>query len=613
MRRLTESEKKQIVQLRDMGFTSRKISEVVLGTPTRKSTVNDFLRGLEEDVMTYPHMIKGWPKRSSQGFVDNSRILNISDMHIPYHHKDTIPFLKHLKQKYNPTRVISLGDECFPGHVEIMTTVGWKTLKEYCEQYEQGFREEILSVDDNLEGFMVVPERVVNRPSNQKLLRQEHKTFVSITTPKHNMVRLNPATGSLHRREAWDDFGISHWTIPRSVVQSGEGCGLGQDEMRLLAAFQADGTFTKGAVRFGFSKQRKADRLEQLLNELDIPYNTHTVARGDYQYYIEKANVPNYLDKMFSEVFDPFSMTEGEKNTLIDEISYWDSAKKSDRFRYTTCIKENIEFIQTVGVLCGRNVRKIGEYVPSQEGHSKAYYLDFITKKSKTTLRTATKSEVENPEGRVYCVTVPTGMILTRQEGWVSVSGNCDKHALSYHDSDPDLPSAGDELRKSLPVFAELKQLFPKMDVLESNHGSLVWRKAKTHGVPRHYLKSYNDVLGVDDQWQWHFDLTVDLPNGMKCYYHHGKSADVLKLSQQMGMCAVQGHYHERFKIDYWGNPTGLYWALQSGCLIDDDSYAFAYNNVNIKRPIIGTSVIIDGYPTLEPMVLNKSGNWRGY
>ena len=68
------------------------------------------------------------------------------------------------------------------------------------------------------------------------------------------------------------------------------------------------------------------------------------------------------------------------------------------------------------------------------------------------------------------------------------------------------------ELKISLNYIAELKKLFPVMDILESNHGSLVYRKAKTNGIPRHYLKSYNDVLGVDDKWKWHFELTVNLP-----------------------------------------------------------------------------------------------------
>jgi predicted transcriptional regulator len=193
----------------------------------------------------------------------------------------------------------------------------------------------------------------------------------------------------------------------------------------------------------------------------------------------------------------------------------------------------------------------------------------------------------------------------------ICLGDEVDGHALSYHDSDPDLPSAGDELRKALPVIQELYKLFPKMDIIESNHGSLIWRKAKTNGIPKHYIKSYNDVLGVDDGWKWSYDLTVKLPNGTYCYIHHGKSNDVIKASQLSGMSAVQGHYHEKFKIDYWGNATGLYFGLQCGCLIDDDAYAFSYNNCNLKRPIIGTGLIIDSQPILEPMVLDKEGRWQ--
>lgn len=194
----------------------------------------------------------------------------------------------------------------------------------------------------------------------------------------------------------------------------------------------------------------------------------------------------------------------------------------------------------------------------------------------------------------------------------ICLGDEVDGHALSFHDNDPDLPSAGDEIRQALPVIAELFKIFPQMDILESNHGSLVWRKAKVFGIPKHYIKSYNEVLGVDDGWKWSFDLTVDLPNGQKCYLHHGKTSNIIQLSQQMGMCASSGHYHETFKIDYWGNSTGLYWGMQCGCLIDDNKLAFNYNNVNIKRPIIGTGLIIDSMPVLEPMRLDSNGRWIG-
>ena len=38
------------------------------------------------------------------------RILFISDMHIPYHHPDSLKFLKAMKKKYKPHLVISVGD-----------------------------------------------------------------------------------------------------------------------------------------------------------------------------------------------------------------------------------------------------------------------------------------------------------------------------------------------------------------------------------------------------------------------------------------------------------------------------------------------------------------------
>jgi predicted phosphodiesterase len=40
----------------------------------------------------------------------NKRILVISDMHIPYHHKDSIKFLKEIKKEFKPDRIVNIGD-----------------------------------------------------------------------------------------------------------------------------------------------------------------------------------------------------------------------------------------------------------------------------------------------------------------------------------------------------------------------------------------------------------------------------------------------------------------------------------------------------------------------
>jgi len=194
----------------------------------------------------------------------------------------------------------------------------------------------------------------------------------------------------------------------------------------------------------------------------------------------------------------------------------------------------------------------------------------------------------------------------------VSVGDEVDGHAISFHNSDPDLFSAGEELERSILRLQPYYKLFPKVDILESNHGSLVYRKQKFHGLPRHVFKSYRDILEAPKGWKWHFELTLKMSDGNSVYFCHGKSANNLKLSQSMGISTVNGHYHEQFNIQYWANPLGLFWAMAVGCSVDDKSRAMDYNNTNLKRPIVGHAIILNGQPKLLPMVLNKDGRWIG-
>ena len=194
----------------------------------------------------------------------------------------------------------------------------------------------------------------------------------------------------------------------------------------------------------------------------------------------------------------------------------------------------------------------------------------------------------------------------------VNMGDEADKHAMSFHSTDEDLFSAGDELIKTIGYIESLYKVFPKMDIMLSNHGSMLIRKAKANGIPLHYLKNYNDVYNVPETWKWHDDLVIKLSNGQEVYFCHGKIKDSAKLSQQMSMNVVQGHYHESFKIEYWSNPNNLFWGMNVGCLIDNSSMAFAYNKLFPKRPIIGTGIIINGQPRLLPMILNKKGRWCG-
>jgi hypothetical protein len=194
----------------------------------------------------------------------------------------------------------------------------------------------------------------------------------------------------------------------------------------------------------------------------------------------------------------------------------------------------------------------------------------------------------------------------------VCIGDEVDFHSISFHNSSPELLSPSDELLKAIEYLQPLYKLFPVMSIIESNHGALVYRKASHHMLPRKVFRDYGEILDSPKGWTWHRDLTLRMANGQDVFFTHGMKANVSLLSKNMSMNAVQGHFHSKFKVEYWANPRGMYWGLQLGCLIDDQSYAFTYNNTTMERPIIGTGIIINGHPKLLPMDLDKNGRWSG-
>ena len=193
----------------------------------------------------------------------------------------------------------------------------------------------------------------------------------------------------------------------------------------------------------------------------------------------------------------------------------------------------------------------------------------------------------------------------------VSVGDLGDFHDISFHKSDPRLPNATTELDKLQEFSRELEKLFPKLIITQGNHDALPKRRLFDEGIPESFLKPYNDIYGVGKGWQFVDDLT--LKDGSEIIYvAHGIVKDGKKLAAQRGVHVVQGHYHTECRIDYVSNPRNLLWSMQTGCLIDRVALAFAYDKLNLNRPIIATGVVVNGQPRLEPMILTDKHKWIG-
>ena len=194
----------------------------------------------------------------------------------------------------------------------------------------------------------------------------------------------------------------------------------------------------------------------------------------------------------------------------------------------------------------------------------------------------------------------------------INMGDEVDYHAISFHSSDVDLYSAGHELNLAIEKISHLHDIFPKMHLLESNHGSLVYRRAKADGIPIRHLKPLKELYNTPD-WEWHDDILLETNHAYKTYLCHGKTGVYNKLAKEMGMNAVQGHYHGKAEITWSRTPTMWRYNMFVGCLINYKSLAFAYGKNHIPKPIISLGIIDkDGQPHLKFMDLDKNGRWTG-
>jgi hypothetical protein len=188
----------------------------------------------------------------------------------------------------------------------------------------------------------------------------------------------------------------------------------------------------------------------------------------------------------------------------------------------------------------------------------------------------------------------------------INLGDEIDGNQISMHDKDPDMPfSPCKEFEESIKALKPFYKLFPKMYLCESNHGSLVYRRAKKFGIPLALIKSYQEILETPN-WEWHEDILLTTNMG-DVYICHGKTATSGKLAKEQGASAIQGHFHGKFQLLWFKTSTTERFDCYSGCLVDRDNLAFSYGKNHLPKPILGATLLSkSGYPSLIKMNLKS-------
>lgn len=326
---------------------------------------------------------------------------------------DTRPLLFNMNRVNISQPLLITEGECFPGDAEILTPDGWVQFDQYNGQDVYSvWADDLLSVrSTKLRGEFVQPTAVVNNHYDGTLAFVGTDHYVSVVTAGHNVVAYN-TFGILEKVKPRDLLKARYKALPIATNYSGKGFTLTRDEIMLSIAISENCSYDKVTNMYWLStrERRKKEELQKLLKKMSITYSecVCNCLRMSFK-------VPAYIHVEPISYTWVSSTSEVQKSIILGRFLKWTGGY--------ACKLNNAQVMQTIahtdGQQCAINYR-----LSAADG---SYHVSISRKKS-VDLAGFIYDEKQYT-GTVYCVTVPSGMILVRQCGTIFVTGNCDAMA----------------------------------------------------------------------------------------------------------------------------------------------------------------------------------------
>jgi hypothetical protein len=193
----------------------------------------------------------------------------------------------------------------------------------------------------------------------------------------------------------------------------------------------------------------------------------------------------------------------------------------------------------------------------------------------------------------------------------VNMGDEVDQHTLSRWPKDPNGRSAGDECEEAKHRLRDWYLAYPHTKICKSNHSYRVFKVASEAGIPQQFLKSLQEAYEAPETWLWGPRWMVQ-----DICFEHGENVSgnmaALNAALQNRCSTVIGHQHKGGGVTYSRSIANQIWGLNTGCLIDEDTYAFKYGQDLRQKPTLGCGVIVNGIPHFIPMILDKRKRWVG-
>ena len=483
------------------------------------------------------------------------------------------PEIKELVLNRNGKLVVR--PDCLDDKSQILTPGGWKYFKDLLET------DLVAQVKEDGTYEFVKPLKIINEPYEGDMyeIRDFHGKIDLVVTPNHRLVSYKNSNNSVSVKEA-SEYKQNYWEYKklRSPKSQSKGRELTPYE-RFLISLQADGCIKyvnkdlSTRVEFNFQKERKHNRLLEILKNTDLEYNVYysKSRKGQSTFSVL---IPN--NRIVSKTFDWVDTSNLDSlwaEQFIEELKYWDSSIRNDgRFKYDTVIKENIDVVELVAISAGKGVY-ISESEDSRKEHFSNVFTAHILDNPYVGGQSISKTKIQY-KGTIHCVKVPTGMILVKRNKGVCVTGNS---------GDPADIICGKKPKKR-KYFAE----YSENDIEE-------WLEISSDEMITNILNDKEYIYELDDflpSMSGGRDYTPDFKDGQTCYIKIGNR--VIAFEVYTGECVEATWAHTINETDIKN--------LREVDPIEKNSPE-AKGVVELLWDIFGGTVNEQGYKVLDPHI----------
>jgi DNA polymerase I-like protein with 3'-5' exonuclease and polymerase domains len=348
-------------------------------------------------------------------------------------------------------------DYCHDEETEILTEEGWIKFSLLSEQRVAQWSQQTETIEwiKPLSKYVGdAKPRVMTSISSKRVdlcVTAEHRVLLEERdTGRYQVVRACDVDEQMLRRD---------WIIPQRTQLVAQKDYPVRDEMlRLVVALQADASdrwqWHSSTWVLKMRKERKRRRLLRILRALGVPHRVRhnrdsgwmIVRLDDREEFREWLG----FDKTFNRE-KMFLLSQRQRMVFLEELMLWDGSRRNELEHggiYTSTNEKNVQTVSALAILSGYH--SITTKWPKKAGKKPCWSTYAKAEDYERSVRGGTRVVRYRTVNRVYCVTVPSGFIVTRRGGRVAIGGQSQQEyrLIVHYAALRGMPKADEALRR---------------------------------------------------------------------------------------------------------------------------------------------------------------------